>query len=83
MGNTHVEEIKKYPNVTILATAHNSTTPEEYRQWLTAVIKLKPRILRMYKKEQRPWVATFSREANITSFRTITTAHTTRRTRKK
>jgi hypothetical protein len=47
------------------------------------VIKLKPKILRMYKKETRPWFATFSREGNITSFKTITTHHTTRRTRRK
>jgi hypothetical protein len=83
MGRTHVEEIKKNPNVTILATAHNSASPEEYRTWLAAVIKLKPKILRMYKKETRPWFATFSREGNITSFKTITTHHTTRRTRRK
>jgi hypothetical protein len=83
MRKTHIEEIKKNPNVTILATAHNSATPEEYRAWLAAVIKLKPAILRMYKKEPRPWFATFSREGNITSFKTITTEQTTRRTRKK
>jgi hypothetical protein len=83
MVKTHVEEIKKNPNVAILATAHNSAGAEEYRAWLTAVIKLKPKILRMYKKEPRPWFATFSREANITSFKTITAEHITRRTRQK
>jgi len=83
MGMTHVEEIKRNPNVTILATAHNSAAPEEYRVWLTAVIKLKWKILRMYKKEQRPWFATFSREGKITSFRTIKEKDSTRRTREK
>lgn len=83
MGTTHVEEIKRHPNVTILATAHNSTTPEQYRQWLAAVIKLRPTICRMYKKESRPWFATFSREGRITSFRVITPEHKTRRTRPK
>jgi hypothetical protein len=83
MPNTHVEDIKRYPNVTILATAHNSGAPDDARDWVDAIITLKPKILRMYKKETRPWFATFSREARITSFRTITPDHTTRRTRKK
>jgi hypothetical protein len=80
---THVEEIKKNPNVTILATTHNSRTPEECQAWLEAVIKLKPTILRMYKKNQRPWFATFSRAGVITSFKVITPDHKTRRTRAK
>lgn len=83
MGRTHVEEIKRNPDVMILATARNSATPDEHRAWLEAVIRLKPRILRMYKKEPRPWFATFSREGRITSCKTITEQHTTRRTRKK
>lgn len=83
MGRTHVEEIKKNPNVMILATARNSATPEEYRAWLAAVIGLKAKILRMYKKQPRPWFATFSRQGNITSLKTITAEHRTRRTRRK
>jgi hypothetical protein len=83
MRRTHIEEIKKNPDVTILATAHNSATPEEYRACLEAVIRLKPTILRLYKKQPRPWFATFSREGNITNVQTITPDHTTRRTRKK
>ena len=47
MGTTHVEEIKRNPDVTILATAHNSTTPEQYREWLSAVVKLRTTIFRM------------------------------------
>lgn len=83
IARTHLEEIKRNPDITILATAHNSASPEEHRAWLAAVIKLKPKILRMYKKERRPWFATFSRDGNITSFKTITAEHRTRRTRKK
>jgi hypothetical protein len=83
MVKTHVEEIKRNPNVTILATTRNATCVEDYRAYLAAVIKLRPAILRMYKKQPRPWFATFSREGNITHVETITDAHITRRTRKK
>ncbi len=83
MVKTKIEEIKKHPNVTILATAHNSAGKEEYRAWLAAIIKLKSTILRMYKNKPRPWFASFSREANITSFTTVTAERYTRRTRKK
>jgi hypothetical protein len=81
MVKTHLEEIKKHPNVTILAAARNSATPEDNRAWFEAVIKLKHQILRMYKRNPRPWFATFSRAGEITSFKTITAEHTTRRTR--
>jgi len=81
MVKTHVEEIKRNPNITILATAHNTVTPEENRAWLAALIKLKPTILRLYKKHPRPWFATFSRQGNITSIKTITPEMRTRRTR--
>jgi hypothetical protein len=81
MRKTHVEEIKAHPHITILATAHNSNTPQEHLQWICAIIKLKPAILRHYKKSNRPWFATFSREGHITSFCTITPDKTTRRNR--
>lgn len=83
MVKTHIEEIKKHPDVTILAAAHNSAGPEESKKWIEAVIKLKSKILRMYKKEPRPWFATFSREGIITSFKTITSEFGNRRTRRK
>jgi predicted nuclease of predicted toxin-antitoxin system len=83
MLKTHLEEIKRNPHVTVLATTSNCATPEEYREWLAAVIKLKPKILRLYKKEQRPWFATFSKEGNITNLTTITEKLSTRRTRRK
>ena len=66
MVKTHLEEIKKHPNVTILAAARNSATPEDNRAWFEAVIKLKHQILRMYKRNPRPWFATFSRAGEIT-----------------
>ncbi len=83
MARTHVEEIKRNPCVTILATTHGCATPEEYEEYLGAVVKLRATILRMYKKEPRPWFATFSKQGNITSFKTITAEDTTRRTRPK
>jgi hypothetical protein len=83
MKKTHVEEIKRHPCCTVLATAHGSTTHEENDEWYDAVIKLKPTILRLRKKQQRPWFAIFSKAGNITSCETITPSHTTRRTKKK
>jgi len=83
MGKTHIEEIKRHPNTTILATTSSPSSPEELREWLTAVIKLKATVLRMYKKNPRPWVATFSKEGSITNFKTITASDYTRRTRAK
>lgn len=63
MKNTHREEIKR-TDVAILATAHNSS--EDQDEWVVAVINLKTRILREFKKRQRPWFATFSRTARLT-----------------
>jgi uncharacterized protein with PIN domain len=63
MRNTHREEIRKM-DVTILATAHNSN--EDQDEWVAALINLKSRILREFKKRERPWFATFSRTANLT-----------------
>ncbi len=83
MGNTHVEDIKANPHICILAAAHNAATPEEYIKWIQAVVKLRATILRYYKKKDRPWFATFTIEGNISSFRTITAQHSTRRTKKK
>ena len=63
MKNTHREEIKK-TQVAILATAHNSVdNPDE---WVVALINLKSRIQREFKKRDRPWFATFSRNSNLT-----------------
>jgi uncharacterized protein with PIN domain len=63
MKNTHREEIKR-TDVAILATAHNSS--EDQDEWVVAVINLKTRILREFKKRQRPWFATFSWTAKLT-----------------
>jgi hypothetical protein len=63
MKNTHREEIKK-TEVAILATAHNSS--ENQDEWVVAIINLKSRILREFKKRERPWFGTFSRTAKLT-----------------
>jgi len=63
MKNTHREEIKR-TEVAILATAHNSL--EDQDEWVAAIINLKSRILREFKKRERPWFGTFSRTANLT-----------------
>jgi predicted nuclease of predicted toxin-antitoxin system len=63
MKNTHREEIKK-TEVSILATAHNSAGSDD--EWVVALINLKTRILREFKKYPRPWFATFSRAAKLT-----------------
>ena len=63
MKNTHREEIRR-TEVAILATAHNSS--EDQDEWIAAIINLKSRILREFKKRERPWFATFSRTANLT-----------------
>jgi predicted nuclease of predicted toxin-antitoxin system len=62
MENMHREEIKR-TEVAILATAHNSAADDD--EWVAAIINLKTRILREFKKTQRPWFATFSRAANM------------------
>jgi predicted nuclease of predicted toxin-antitoxin system len=63
MKNTHREEIQR-SEVAILATAHNSAASED--DWVVALINLKSRILREFKKRERPWFGTFSRSANLT-----------------
>lgn len=63
MKNTHREEIKK-TEVAILATAHNSS--ENQDEWVVAIINLKSRILREFRKRERPWFGTFSRTAKLT-----------------
>lgn len=63
MKNTHREEIRK-TEVAVLATAHNSSESQD--EWVVALINLKSRILREFKKRERPWFGTFSRAANLT-----------------
>jgi len=62
MKNLHREEIRK-TSIAILATAHNKKCDSD--EWVAAIINLKPRILREFKKRERPWFATFSRQANL------------------
>lgn len=62
MRNLHREEIKK-SDVAILSTAHNSA--EGDGEWVAALVNLKIRILREYRKHERPWFGTFTRAANL------------------
>ena len=62
MKNVHREEIRK-SDIAILATAHNSAQDPD--EWLVALINLKTRILREFRKRERPWFGTFSRSANM------------------
>jgi hypothetical protein len=64
MKNTHRGEISKI-EVAILATAHNSL--EDQDEWVAAIVNLKSRILREFKKRERPWFGMFSRTPNLTT----------------
>lgn len=68
MKNTHREEIRK-TEIAILATAHNSAASQD--EWVAALINLKSSILREFKKRERPWFATFTRTARISTIETI------------
>lgn len=63
MKNFHREDIRK-SDVAILATSHNSAKDQD--EWVVAIINLKSRLLREFKKRERPWFATISRTANLT-----------------
>jgi hypothetical protein len=70
MCKLHCAEIKRNPNVTILATASNGQClPHE---WVRALIVLQGELKKMHKKDLRPWFATFNRQGRITSRRTFT-----------
>jgi uncharacterized protein with PIN domain len=60
MKNMHREDIRK-TDIAILASSHNSAKDQD--EWVAAIINLKTRILREFKKCERPWFATFSRSA--------------------
>src|ERR1039458_5086500 len=60
MKNLHREEIRK-SQVAILATANNKECNQD--EWVAAIINLKSRILREFRKRERPWFATFSRRS--------------------
>lgn len=63
MKNLHRQEIRK-SEVAILATANNKAVDQG--EWVVAIINLKSRILREFKKCPRPWFATFTRSATMT-----------------
>ena len=66
MRNAHRTEIRK-TQVSILATAHNSLPNPD--NWVAAIITAKGRILREFKKRDRPWFATISQSAVLKFFR--------------
>ena len=76
---THIEEVKKCPDLAILATAHNSQS--DLDQWVEGLIKVRPRLEREFKKRKRPWFAQFNRQGVITTIREIEATHYTRRNR--
>jgi hypothetical protein len=79
MHKTHTELIKT-TQVTILATAHNSAGNLE--PWIKALIQAKTKIERHFKKYERPWFATFTRQGGV-SITTIGPDKVCRRTRPK
>jgi len=62
MHLTHAEVIKE-TEVTILATAHNNA--EDMNEWIDALIAAKAKIERHFKKTQRPWCGTFTRQGDV------------------
>ena len=62
MKKFHREDIRKL-DVAVLATAHNSAKDQD--EWVVAIINLKSRILREFRKRERPWFATVSRSAAL------------------
>ena len=79
MRYTHLEEIKNNPNVSILATAHNSV--EDIFEWVDGLIKGKAAIERRFKKQVTPWFAQFDRGGRITTCYTLTVSNKTKRSR--
>jgi hypothetical protein len=78
MRFTHVDSIKK-SQVAILATAHNSVP--KVGEWVEGLIKGKVAIERLFKKQQRPCFAQFSRQGKITVCYTVGEEHKSRRKR--
>ena len=80
MQFTHVEEIKK-TEVTILATTHNGA--KNFNEWSDALITLKPKVERYFRKHPRPCFATFTLTGIINTPKIFTEDQTTRRRRPK
>ncbi len=68
MHLTHTELIKA-TQISILATAHNHAA--DMNEWVEGLIAARAQIERHFKKFERPWIATFSREGKVTSIKTI------------
>jgi hypothetical protein len=73
---TFAEEIKK-TQIGIVATANNN---DDIEIWLRAFEKAKNKILRDFKKQERPYFSVIQKSATVTT-KTISQDATTRRTR--
>ena len=78
MQYTHVETIKK-TDVAILATAHNNA--DDMDEWVDGLISGRAKIERFFKKQERPSFATFNRQGDLTTVKTITSDRYTLRNR--
>lgn len=77
MEYTHIEEIK-VSEVAILATTNNNHSVDA---WVSALVKAKAKIARMFRDQERPYFSRISRDGNITKAVTITADRTSRRQR--
>jgi predicted nuclease of predicted toxin-antitoxin system len=81
MRITHVEEFKKHPNASVLATA-NCDPCDDPTVWVTALVKAKLKLERKVRRQPRPWYGQYNRDGDVTVCRTID-CQTTRRRRPK
>ncbi len=79
MLSTHVAEIKKFSELAILATAHNSAL--DFNTWIKAIVAGQAEIFAYFKKQERPCFATINTSGKLTTKKTITALHFTRRHR--
>lgn len=79
MRLTHVEEIKK-TTIAIIATESNQLKNGP-AVWVQALIKAKPKLDRLLKKQPRPWCCHLSQSGNVNNIETITPHMKTRRVR--
>lgn len=67
MCKKHRACIRRYKNVTIIATASNGACmPDE---WVNGIVKLADELRAMFATKRRPWFVFFSREGKITANR--------------
>lgn len=78
MQFTHKEEIKKNPEVAILATGNKKGSMSE---WVGGLIKLQDDLFKYWKNYERPCFATYNRSGEFTTRKTIKQSDYTRRNR--